>query len=652
MKRGKTRDWLWIAMVFVFALCVTEGFVYYYETENLFLRVSLNLQNIIKAFKLDPDIKQVQAVEFLKMHRTDGMDGILLEILTYAYCVAVLLAPFCTMAALFALIRGPYAFLKGMVKSASIKQHRLLVLGSGEDYEEFLNSLSNDCNVTTVMTEAISGDKRISYMERGISAKTGYRDGRDWLKKNRELSQYSGIVLCDENDLIDYEMAQIIVECQNNCLKNDSLDVYVCMNNTEWAEKIEKLRCPDDKSIRFIPVNINEKAANKMLMDYPIYDSRINENRDVHIGIVGFGVFGQNILISALNMAVLSADSKIRVDVYDRSVKNCLDYFLTRFSTEATDIIEHKRSKLYGDEEVNEYILKFPHGKSFRMDGTVEIHFWETDILNVQFKKAFEKCNEDMPFSYVVVTLGKQNDLISLILNIERTLNPRKDSENRDESKGGEPKKEISQDSNNKATIIFVIQDASDLDRKEKAEDIGVSFFGRDKTVFSYEALQNKTLIKNAIRFHGKYNDLSSGRREKVSANEESDVDEKHFTEWEEAWKNINGNYKRQSTLYQSMNQDNRKWIMIKEKQKQKGEEELKEILSKIEHRRWVIYQITHGWRYDEKRDDNKKLHDCICTWEDIKKNKPDTMEYDYIPFKMITDKDLEDFKKERKRRS
>ncbi len=41
-------------------------------------------------------------------------------------------------------------------------------------------------------------------------------------------------------------------------------------------------------------------AANKMYKEHPVYIANKDDNYDVHIGIIGFGDFGQSSLIQGL----------------------------------------------------------------------------------------------------------------------------------------------------------------------------------------------------------------------------------------------------------------------------------------------------------------------------------------------------------------
>ena len=65
MKKTKYRKYLIIATVVVALSFIVEGCVYYGAVDNLFFKFSLNFQNVIKAYKLDSDISQADAIKFL-----------------------------------------------------------------------------------------------------------------------------------------------------------------------------------------------------------------------------------------------------------------------------------------------------------------------------------------------------------------------------------------------------------------------------------------------------------------------------------------------------------------------------------------------------------------------------------------------------------
>jgi len=53
------------------------------------------------------------------------------------------------------------------------------------------------------------------------------------------------------------------------------------------------------------------------------------------------------------------------------------------------------------------------------------------------------------------------------------------------------------------------------------------------------------------------------------------------------------------------------------------------EQFAKVEHTRWSAYHILNGYVYDDKKDKNHKKHDCLISWDRIKKEKSHTIKYD-----------------------
>ena len=58
VKHASFKDWLWRTAMAIMVICLAEGFIYYSKVEDDWaLMVFLNIQNAIKAYKIDPDIK-------------------------------------------------------------------------------------------------------------------------------------------------------------------------------------------------------------------------------------------------------------------------------------------------------------------------------------------------------------------------------------------------------------------------------------------------------------------------------------------------------------------------------------------------------------------------------------------------------------------
>ena len=104
---------------------------------------------------------------------------------------------------------------------------------------------------------------------------------------------------------------------------------------------------------------------------------------------------------------------------------------------------------------------------------------------------------------------------------------------------------------------------------------------------------------------------------------------EKDETELNNAWHKMSI-FDRESSIAQSLHQDVKRWLVYDKKAYSLKDN--KEELERIEHRRWNVFMITRGFKYEKagKKDLYAKTHPCISKWEVLKVEKPDTLEYDY----------------------
>jgi len=52
--------------------------------------------------------------------------------------------------------------------------------------------------------------------------------------------------------------------------------------------------------------------------------------------------------------------------------------------------------------------------------------------------------------------------------------------------------------------------------------------------------------------------------------------------------------------------------------------------LAKTEHNRWNAFHVVNNWRYGLEKNESLKTHDCLLSWSDLEKLKPETIKYDY----------------------
>lgn len=631
MKRNKYKDYLWYTALAVFILCIIEGILYYHDTENTFLKISLNIQNAIKAYKIDPDIKQAEAIRYLN----ESGGGVVKGIITYLYCASVIVAPFCTIGALTVLIMKPANYIRGLIHPNNA--HRMLVLGQGNLQENFVNALAADCRLTVVETGSVTEERKATYLRNGIKLIQKYSDmTMDLILESLKLSRYDSFLLCDDNAMENLEHMKLLLA---NCTdvkgsRTTYQQIYICCKDSSTSEIIRQYYDSlETKTVDINIIDINQMAVNKMFLQHPVYQLNDAEHRDVHMGIIGFGEFGQHTLLQGLNMSVLSADSHICIDVYDKHMPDIIGSFMKHFSIDILDNLKLGSEEICLGEQTSYYELQLPmedKNNSFGMDGTVTLRFWKTDAQTLSFHKTFKKCHTQMPFTYLVIAMGDTSCTTNTLMELEQLLY----------QKGM---------SDIKVPIAVRTKDRKDIVDVFKQNCLFEIVQSKD--IYSYASLTNSEITEQAKIFNHRYNvlyDVISSYQKKgkllddqfmlhieQTLTEDQQKIEHDKTTLDVVWHEIKI-FDRESSIAQALHQDIKKWLVNEQKVYSLTTD--KEELERIEHRRWTLFMITHGFRYEksERKNVNAKTHPCILSWEHLKIEKPDTLEYDFTPYYIL----------------
>lgn len=614
MKRKKYKDWLWIISVSVFVICTVQGIFWYRlispVSDNFFIRILCYLQNGIKAFKLDPDIKLKDVANVLP-----SIESGWLRLFLYLYCVAVITAPFCTVAALTILIKKPVYYFKGLKNR--IKRKKILLIGNGETKKRFALSLPGDeCRVFSVENTLLSDETKLTYLKKGIRHFTDYEDRDEkQLYRQAELMSTDIVILCDDDVIKNLVALKKITGfyLENPVTRADELprqDIYVICEDEGMKEVIslyfdeymKKVR--NRKGIRSFDLYVmdpKEKAVRKMFDEKPLFTANKEKDDDdetaldVHLGILGFGDYGQKTLLQALNLAVFSKESTILVDVFDKEIDREFQSFLRHFSTEMLNRVETDVRD--GAETVN-YQIRLPSEDSrvFGMDGHVTIRFWGCDSEKLDFRKKILHTAKQMPYTYFVVAMSKDKEITVSIKEICKMIY----HDNKDRH----------------VPVVVRTKEVGPI--AELFTDGYVSTINEQEDVYSLKALIDDSLVQRAKQFNFRYNQVSGGLEDRQPAE----------AEMNEAWSRMSA-FKRESSLAQAMHQEAKKWLV------QRGLSD-KEEREALEHRRWCLFMILNGYCYGPVRDDVYKTHDCISTFDDLKKERPDTLEYDNTPYILL----------------
>lgn len=633
MKRNKYKDYLWYTALAVFIICVIEGIFFYHNVENPFLKVTLNIQNAIKAYKIDPDIKQAEALAY--MQKSGG--GVLSGIITYAYCLAVIVAPFCTIGALAVLIRKPASYIRGFFNQRNKKS--VLVIGEGKYQFAFIDALTKDCRVTVVESSVLSEENKLKYINKGVKFVQKYGDmSLENVFKLVDIRKFNDIFLCDENALENIEYLKVLSSksSQYNGGGDTSYQqIHLVCTDNSMAELIRQYYDNlDTKSFDLNIVDVNKMAVNKMYKEHPVYTANKDDNYDVHIGIIGFGDFGQSALIQGLNVSVLSADSKICVDVFDKDIDSIIGGFMKNFSVDALDGLRYIKEDVYEGKSTGCYELKMPFNTvpdKFGMDGEINIRFFNTDARTLQFNKIFKKCNVQNPFTYLIVAMSDTRSMANTIIELKQLLYNKGDA---------------------CINIPVIVRVKENNDFANIYGEKNLFTINRDRDIYAYDSITNQEITNEAKLFNHRYNllysvisDYKKDKNTVIDDNFMLEIEkhlkedalkvEKDMSELNKVWHKMSI-FDRESSIAQSLHQDVKKWLVYDRKTFSLKDD--KEELEKIEHRRWNVFMITHGFKYErsERKDLYAKTHPCISKWEVLKVEKPDTLEYDYTPYYIL----------------
>ncbi|WP_259334794.1 hypothetical protein [Streptococcus constellatus] len=612
MKKTKYRKYLIIATVVVALIFIVEGCFYYSAVDNLFFKFSLNFQNVIKAYKLDSDISQADAIKFL-----DENQNLYVAVITYIYCLAVIAAPFCTIGALIIFARTPYSYFMYLLKRK--KSISFLILGKGENRDKFVKSLSKECKITLIEEEILQGDTKNSLREMGVSIIQIYQDeGYEKLLRKIHLDKFDYILLCDENVHTNYDYLKNIKKIQqdtNHPHNNSSHQtIYFTCNDPAFEKRIFQNDSQKNLDFRNVQLlNIQKKAVENMFEKYPIFqqsDGDCQTSDDVHIGIIGFDEIGQRILIEAISLSVLSADSTIIFDVFDKNMKSKIGIFLNNFHPDIINEVSYKDFEIIKGEKIKQYTLSLSSkddptesSRTFEVDGKMKIRFWDIDVDSVQFKKILSDCHLEDIFTYFVISTGNNHNKVGLLESI-RKININSQSQ---EFKG--------------QIIVFgqslYLQD-------------DVLFIEPEEDIFSYEAIRNEDILNQAKLFNYNYTCVqNTGNHLDSSLENSNNIN----VEWDKLEL-----FHKESSIRQSMHQSTkRNYILAKKEFSDINNISVKEKLEKIEHRRWSLFMISSGYKWDATKDRSKQTHDCITNWEHLKKEQDvKILEYDFTPYIII----------------
>ena len=662
--KKKSLFW-WLLSSFAVLVILLEGFLYYNPTaypQPLF-RWMFIIQNGIKAFGFRSD------VGLREMSKIIASSTSLYEtVVGYAYTLVIFIAPLCTAVAVYTVIKNVFPIKS--VKWLFINERNIVVFGYNDAVKRLVSTREAKQRIH-IVDATLSQAEEINLLKNGIAVHK-----EDCLNlKGKQLAKFASriklrntteIILFDESSAKNFSVYQMFHKEELKEISQKGLKFF-CRCEDEGMKRImedyhDEKRL-EAKDLEFI--SIPELRIKAMLEKHPLhtYHSSVYMEKEkwnteeyktwnLHLLIVGFGRLGQQLLLQAMNMGVVSSENDILIDVVDYDMQNKKSFFATHFNDNYVKF----------DDAKNEIEIT-----SEKADGTFKIRFHNMDIRYQQFTTLLNEIGAPGAdgkglFNYIAVCIRDMDLTLGCMAEIEKYLNRYKDViKEREVSVGvrleaNRQMAEYVRRNNGTFRNVFVIDDP--------------------EKVLSLKTLINDELAKDAKIFNYIYSTLSF---DKPDSPKPEDAAKPLTVLVEEVW-HCKEMYKRNSNRAIAQHDAVKQMLMVKEvKDKleayfgengellqdqgnywtfiERDENKLIDKLNdakeypwvsefvKLEHRRWCYFMASCGWQsvdnFYQDRDVAQKANACMCNWNELsqkgekqgkKEPKSYTCKYDLMP--------------------
>lgn len=624
---------LLILAVISFAIAMAESLIYYAEYSNypLFYLVMV-LQNSIQAFGFRTSISIQNVLKNLQDNA-----GIIQTIVGYAYSVVVLVAPLCTLTALYKVFE---MLLKAHPSRFWFKDaENITIFGYNENVKALLQK------------EARSKEESKKRRIRIISKDKLPEADEKFLMENKAVFYCFDCLDASEDELkkfykkIKLDKTQTVILYEKVSAKNFSL-FYMMQKTKELLAKKVKFYCYyEENEIRHIMedyydgltkkpdlelFSVSELRARKVFEEHSIHSYYENKNiplekQTVHMLILGFGKLGQQLLLQAMNQAVLHSNNDIIFDVMDVKIEEQKNLFANHFSSSYM--------------MMNENEWKIPNRNA---DGILKIRFHKIDARYKNFGKALVELSENCPFTYVTVCINDEKKSLHCMLEVEKFLQREKienvpigirmeyDEQMVDylmQNKSTHKNVFIISDVKNAISLDDMLSEKINQEAKEYHElyeqihficipDLGNLSEVEKYPPTSWEYL--KLYKRDSNRASGCHSKIEQEvlNQQKKSMEE---IWEQYFSEGKLLWK------PKRDLVFEGTEEAFLAKI---------NEDEFLKEMAMMEHRRWCYYMASVGWRYRTgKKEEKLRETPYLIDWEGLCRNHPDMCKYDLQPF-------------------
>ncbi len=631
-KRYASKILLFLALASFSVACLAGYFYYTSEYGDYhFAWALMTLQNGLKAFLFSPTLSVADVFKKMASVSPDPFQ----VFVAYAYGIAVFLAPVCSAGML--VLSFELFFRKHLLSLFSSTKENILIFGYNEHVQNLLkgNTSSKSRSVYIVTDKPVSSSEEFSLIKSKIyiwpmdPLHMPPKDLHGFYGKIKK-KKISSAFFFEEQSSANFsqflhfaengkELLPANFTCYCSCDRDAVTQLYEDFyNQNRWGEK--SIPAP-------ILFSISQLRASLLLRTEDFVNLYHQNNTTVHLLVNGFGEIGQEVVLQAMNLCVLTGDNPILIDVVDYHMKEKMDLFLKRFPSDYADITDDS----------------FTIGSN-KCDGLLQIRFHNMDVRGNHYLHLLETLQKDIPFTYSVICLADTDSSLQTMVDLEKLVRLT--------------------DMNQFPIAINLESDQQTIDflntREKSLEHI---HFVGNKDVLTFERINQLVKEPASRKYHETYQKISFLTKEAWKDLPETDWKEKAEISWENAsyYKRISSrllcrhdpikaaylfhligiDYQRILLQYfgsqGSLLHKKGNFFIFPEDEavfiKQIKENPFIWEMCKLEHRRWCYAMVMNGWSYTKgaKSEVHKKTP-FLVPMETLYSTYPEYCIYDLMP--------------------
>lgn len=644
-KKKQTQvDKLLIALAFI-SLIVSfiEGLFFYSAAKypHPLFRIMLIVQNSIRAFGFKSDISIKNIAEIM------ANDPSLIErIVGYLYAVVLFIAPYCTLKVIYKFLDKLFRFRNWGIFSS---KPRIVIFGYNAEVKSLISGELKQKNYRIHIISPNFSENELRDLSRGgviahqADCLSLDASQQTYFFKEMEIKKASTIVLFDQSSARNFSAYKLLNESVKTAKLKEDVKVFCRCEDRSIAQVLEDYHDKEnglDLEIVSIPVlRVQSMLRRKPLHSFYDHTGVPAEEKHLHLLIVGFGKLGQELLLQAMNMGVLSSKNRILIDVIDFKMDEKQNLFANHFN-ENYFVMEDSQFSI----------------PSQRADGGLTIRFHQLDI---RFKRFYEQLQtlgnpeKDGIFTYIAICIKDQDIALHSLCEVQRYL----------------------QDHSAQHAVIGVQMETdkqmADYLNKNDRSYKNVFSISDCSDVISLQDLIHETLDMETKEFHKLYNSIvlcPAGKQSESKPDDWSTLplfkrnSSRAVAQHSSIKESVFSGTSMEQLLHEGetlLHKEGTHWVYddidsFVDKQNNANDYPMVHELSKMEHRRWCYYMASLGWQGSQEKTKSKeelalqKKNVCMCTWDDLINTQKDTCPYDlmWMLFKFSDTSDPDDGKK------